>query len=47
MTEFSTVRIPKELADEADTFIGKQGYSSRAEVVKDALRKFFKEQQTP
>lgn len=42
MTEYVTVRIPKELGDETDKLIGKHGFSSRAEVVKSALRDFFK-----
>ena len=41
MEEYSTVRIPKELADQADRLIGKHGYTSRAEIVKDALRDLF------
>jgi metal-responsive CopG/Arc/MetJ family transcriptional regulator len=42
MTGYSTVRIPKELIDQIDAFLKKQslGYTSRAEVVKDAVRSF-------
>jgi metal-responsive CopG/Arc/MetJ family transcriptional regulator len=42
MTGYSTVRIPKELVDQIDAFLKKQslGYTSRAEVVKDAVRSF-------
>jgi len=39
---FATVRIPKELAAEADSLIGTHGFSSRAEVVKTALRELFR-----
>jgi len=41
MTEYVTVKIPEELAKEIDAIIGTHGYSSRADVVKDALRRFF------
>ena len=42
MTGYSTVRIPKELIDQIDAFLKKQslGYTSRAEVVKEAVRSF-------
>jgi metal-responsive CopG/Arc/MetJ family transcriptional regulator len=42
MTEYTTVRLPKELMNHVDTFIQTQnlGYTSRAEVVKDAVRDF-------
>jgi len=42
LTEYSTVRIPKELVDRVDAFLKRQslGYTSRAEVVKDAVRDF-------
>lgn len=42
--EYVTIKLPRELVNEIDTFVGKEGYASRTEVVKDALRKFFKEQ---
>lgn len=32
-----SVIIPVSLAREVDSFIGKYGYSSRAEIVKDAI----------
>ena len=35
-----TVKIPKELAGEADSLIGKHGFRSRAEITKEALRSF-------
>jgi metal-responsive CopG/Arc/MetJ family transcriptional regulator len=42
MTGYVTVRLPKELIDQIDTFLKQQslGYTSRAEVVKDAVRNF-------
>ena len=42
MTSYVTVRLPKELVDQIDIFLQAQslGYSSRAEVVKDAVRSF-------
>ena len=36
--DYVTVRIPKELSDEADKLIGKKGFRSKAEIVKEALR---------
>lgn len=42
MTEYSTVRLPKQLMDQIDNFLEHQrlGYVSRAELVKDAVRSF-------
>jgi metal-responsive CopG/Arc/MetJ family transcriptional regulator len=42
MTEYATVRLPKELMNHVDAFLQRQnlGYTSRAEVVKDAVREF-------
>jgi len=43
MTEnviYVTVKIPHNLASEVDKIVGKSGYTSRAEVVKQALRDF-------
>jgi len=37
---YVTVRIPAELAKEVDTLIGRKGYTSRAEIVKEAIRNF-------
>lgn len=37
--EYTTVRIPKELSDEIDNLIGKYGFRSRSEVVKEAIRR--------
>ena len=38
--EYVTIRIPKNLAKEIDSLIGKFGFTSRAEVVKQAVRNF-------
>lgn len=38
--DYVTLKIPKELADEIDSLIGKKGFRSRAEVTKEALRHF-------
>lgn len=42
MTEYTTVRLPKELMQRVDAFLENQnlGYTSRAEIVKDAVRDF-------
>ena len=39
--EYVTVRLPKELMDEVDEMIkkGVRGYKSRAEFIKEAIRK--------
>jgi len=41
--EYITIRIPKELADEMDELIGKRGFRTRAEIAKEAIRKFLSE----
>jgi len=38
--EYVGVKIPKDLADLLDKHIGTQGFSSRADVVNEAIRKF-------
>ena len=38
--DYVTLKIPKELADEIDSLIGKKGFRSRAELTKEALRRF-------
>ena len=41
MTEkYVTVKIPRELATKLDLMISRLGYSSRADVVSDAIRRF-------
>jgi Arc/MetJ-type ribon-helix-helix transcriptional regulator len=46
--EYTTVRLPKEIMDEIDQIIkrGTRGYKSRAEFIKEAIRKRFEELQT-
>ncbi len=36
--EYATVRIPKNFAAEVDKLIGTHGFTSRAEIVKEAIR---------
>jgi hypothetical protein len=45
--DYTTVRLPKELLDEIDNIIkrGIRGYKSRAEFIKEAIRKRFEELQ--
>jgi Arc/MetJ-type ribon-helix-helix transcriptional regulator len=38
---YATVRLPKEFALKIDKLIGKQGFTSRAEIVKEAVRVLF------
>jgi metal-responsive CopG/Arc/MetJ family transcriptional regulator len=42
MTDYVTVKLPKELIQQIDTFLNERnlGYTSRAEIVKDAVRTF-------
>jgi Arc/MetJ-type ribon-helix-helix transcriptional regulator len=40
MTEYVTVRLPQAVTDDVDKLVGKHGFSSRAEIVKAALREF-------
>jgi metal-responsive CopG/Arc/MetJ family transcriptional regulator len=37
-SEYTTVQIPNDLLAEVDALIGKHGFKSRPEVVKEALR---------
>jgi len=37
---YVTVRLPKDLAHEMDRLIGTHGYRTRAEIAKEAIRKF-------
>ncbi|GEM_PF-1085890 len=41
--DYVIIKIPKALADEIDAFLGKHGYKSRAELVKDAIRSLLRE----
>ena len=36
--DYVTVRIPKELSQEADKLIGKKGFKNKAEIVSEALK---------
>lgn len=40
---YKTVRLPRDFAVEIDKLIGTHGFTSRAEIVKMALREFLKE----
>jgi len=46
--DYTTVRLPKQLMDEIDQLIkrGTRGYKSRAEFIKEAIRKRFEELKT-
>jgi len=41
--EYAFVKIPKSLLEEVDKIIGKYGYRSRMEFVKDAIRSLLRE----
>ena len=41
--KYVTIKLPKSLVDEIDTFVGKYGFVSRTEVVKEALRRLFQQ----
>ncbi|MEM1989386.1 MAG: ribbon-helix-helix domain-containing protein [Candidatus Bathyarchaeia archaeon] len=40
---YVSISIPKSLAEEIDRLIGEYGYTSRAEIVKDAIRRYLNE----
>ena len=40
MARYVTLKLPVDLVTEVDKLVGKYGYTSRPEVVKDALRDF-------
>lgn len=42
-SDYRTVKIPENLANEADDLIGRHGFTSRAEVVKAALRRLLQD----
>ena len=42
-TGYSVIKIPDELAGEIDKVVGKHGYWSRTEFVKDAVRTLLRE----
>lgn len=37
--EYTVVKIPTDLVEEIDKFIGKYGYRTRPEIIKDAIRR--------
>jgi metal-responsive CopG/Arc/MetJ family transcriptional regulator len=39
--KYVTVKLPEDIIKEIDAVVGTSGYSSRTEVIKDALRRFF------
>jgi len=41
--KYVTIKLPRNLVDEIDNFVGKHGFVSRTEVVKEALRSLFRE----
>ena len=46
-SRYITIKLPKNLVDEIDTFVGKYGFVSRTEVVKEALRRLFQQYNMP
>ncbi len=43
---YSTVRVPEEFAAEMDKLIGTRGFTSRAEIVKEAVRELLTKYET-
>jgi metal-responsive CopG/Arc/MetJ family transcriptional regulator len=43
MNKYVTIKLPKHLVDEIDNFVGRYGFVSRTEVVKEAIRKLLQE----
>ena len=39
MDKYVTIKLPKNLVDEIDNFVGRYGFVSRTEVVKEAIRR--------
>jgi Arc/MetJ-type ribon-helix-helix transcriptional regulator len=39
-SEHNTVKLPESLTDEMDKYMGKKGFTSRAEIAKQAIREF-------
>ncbi len=42
-SRYITIKLPKNLVDEIDNFVGKYGFVSRTEVVKEAVRRLFQQ----
>jgi len=43
--KYVTIKLPRNIVDEIDKFVGKYGFVSRPEVVKEALRRLFQQYQ--
>jgi Arc/MetJ-type ribon-helix-helix transcriptional regulator len=43
--EYTTIKLPNSIVKDMDKLVGKHGYSSRADVAKDALRDLIKSYQ--
>jgi metal-responsive CopG/Arc/MetJ family transcriptional regulator len=43
-TEWVTVKLPRDLVNHIDRFVGKRGWSSRTDVVSQAIRDFLEDQ---
>ena len=43
--KYVTIKLPRNIVDEIDKFVGKYGFVSRTEVVKEALRRLFQQYQ--
>jgi Arc/MetJ-type ribon-helix-helix transcriptional regulator len=41
LSEYTTIKLPNNVVASVDKLVGKHGFDSRADVVKDALRDFF------
>ena len=41
--KYVTIKLPRNIVDEIDKFVGNYGFVSRTEVVKEALRKLFQQ----
>lgn len=41
--KYTLLKLPKDLVDEVDKIVGKHGYRSRTEFVKDAIRSLLRE----
>jgi metal-responsive CopG/Arc/MetJ family transcriptional regulator len=43
MFKHLSIKLPKNLVDEIDNFVGKYGFVSRTEVVKEAIRRLLQQ----
>ncbi|MCL2477729.1 ribbon-helix-helix domain-containing protein [Candidatus Bathycorpusculum sp.] len=44
---YSTIRVPQQFAIEIDKLIGRHGFTSRAEIVKEAVRQYLQKYEDP